>query len=78
MLAGYGNYLSRPDLPDSCKLRIVAALEEVSGSVVKDFLNDRLTRPKPNTSPQLQQALTVAVARIVRGDAPPTTAGVQP
>jgi hypothetical protein len=78
MLAGYANYLSRPDLPDSCKLRIVAALEEVSGSVVKDFLNDRLMRTKPNTSPQLQQAITVAVARIVRGDAPPTPVGVQP
>jgi HEAT repeat protein len=68
MLDGYANYLERPDLPDSSKLHIIAVLEEVSGGVVKDFLNTWLTRPRPNASPQLQQAITASVARIVRQD----------
>ncbi|MET0385430.1 MAG: HEAT repeat domain-containing protein [Polyangiales bacterium] len=66
MLEGYANFLERPDLPDASKLAVIAALEEVSGSLVKDFLQARSARPAPNTSPQVQQAITNSASRVLR------------
>jgi HEAT repeat protein len=64
MLAGYANYLERADLPESLKLRIVAVLEDVSGAAVKSFLAEQLSKPKTVRSPQLQRAMSAALARV--------------
>jgi hypothetical protein len=64
MLAGYANYLQRDDLRDAVKLRIVAALEDVSGATVKRFLSELVLNNKPPRSPELQRAMQAAVARI--------------
>lgn len=64
MLEGYANYLERQDLPDGPKLHIVAILEDVSGGMVKDFLNEQLQQPAAARSPKLRQALTNALTRV--------------
>ena len=64
MLAGYANYLARADLPEPAKLKIVAALEEVSGPVVKQFLSDQVAKPPTSRSQKLQRALSATLARI--------------
>jgi HEAT repeat protein len=64
MLLGYVNYLQRDDLPEAVKLRIVVALEEISGGVVKRFLSDLLANKKGVRSPKLQRAIIASIARI--------------
>jgi HEAT repeat protein len=74
MLAGYANYLQRADLRDAVKLRIVAALEDVSGSAVKRFLSELIANNKPPRSPELQRAMVAAVSRIKSDAAAPARA----
>jgi hypothetical protein len=64
MLSGYANYLQREDLPESAKLSIVASLEDVSGAVVKSFLQEQLAMPGRARGPKLQRAMELVVARI--------------
>ena len=64
MLEGYANYLAREELPESVKLDIVAALENVSGAVVKRFLVAQLMTPQVRRSQKLQRAITACIARI--------------
>jgi HEAT repeat protein len=82
MLEGYGQYLDRADIPESAKLQIIAALEEVSGATVKAFLNARVQNPSKNTTPKVQQALQTSAGRVVaEPDAPaaqPAASQVQP
>jgi hypothetical protein len=77
MLDGYGQYLERPDIPESAKLEIVAGLEQVSGGPVKAFLNTRVQNPAKNSTPKLQQAMQTSAGRIVDA-APEATRQVQP
>lgn len=74
MLTGYANYLERADLPESTKLHIIAALEDVSGSGVKEFLGERHKNPPKNTTPKLQQAIESSLARVRATPAPPAAA----
>jgi hypothetical protein len=64
MLAGYANYLQRTDLSEQAKLRIVAALENVSGPAVKEFLNELRQKPCNACSPKLQRAFDSAQSRM--------------
>jgi HEAT repeat protein len=64
MLAGYAHYLQRSDLGEQAKLRIVAALENVSGAAVKAFLNEQLAKPCVTCSPKLRRALESAASRV--------------
>ncbi|HEX4351850.1 MAG TPA: hypothetical protein VHZ95_03030 [Polyangiales bacterium] len=64
MLAGYANYLQRDDIPESAKLHIIAALEEVAGGTVKQFLSEQLTTDRGVRSPALQRAISASIARI--------------
>jgi hypothetical protein len=66
--------LQRDDLRDAIKLRIVAALEDVSGSAVKRFLSELIANNKPPRSPELQRALVAAVSRIKSDAAAPAQA----
>ena len=74
MLEGYGQYLERPDIPESVKLEIIAGLEQVSGATVKAFLNARVQTPGKNTTPKLQQAMSISAGRIRVDDSEPSTA----
>ena len=67
MLWGYGRYLSRDDLRDETKLHIVQTLGEVSGPVVKRFLQAQLLERSHRGHAALKQALQATIRRIDDG-----------
>lgn len=78
MLSGYANYLERSDLPEATKLHIIAVLEDVSGSQVKDFLSERHKTPVKNGTPKLQQAIDSSLTRVRSVPPPAATKVVKP
>jgi len=72
MLKGYANYLERAELPEATKLHIVAVLEDVSGTQVKEFLAERLKSPPKYSTPRLQQALESTLSRVRPAPAQPS------
>lgn len=72
MLTGYANYLAREDLGDPVKLKIIAALENVAGGRVKQFLSEQ---SKTSRSQKLQRAMLASAARIkLEAPSPPSAA----
>jgi HEAT repeat protein len=75
MLAGYEQFLLRPDIDEATKVELVAHLGEVASLTVKRFLERLLAAQNWASRPRLLRALAETARRIV---APQPAAGPQP
>jgi HEAT repeat protein len=64
MLSGYERFLSRDDIPEETKIKIVDVLGDVSGPLVKEFFQRFLTDKKPESQSRLERSIQTAIQRI--------------
>lgn len=77
MLSGYGEFLRRDDISNEVKSEIVARLGEVSGPMVKRFLQDYLTTFSERDGSDLRRQVEETIRRIPDGPAPGSAAAAE-
>jgi HEAT repeat protein len=80
MLAGYEQFLLRPDIDEATKVELVAHLGEVASLTVKRFLERLLAEQNWASRPRLLRALVETARRIVapQSGSPAAPVGVTP
>jgi HEAT repeat protein len=78
MLTGYDQYLRRTDIPERVKLGIIAQLGEISGPMVKRFLQDYLRTFSERDRSAIRREVETTIRRIPDGPATPPAAAPAP